>query len=158
MATRIRRANYTQPFKDPGYVDPDEAARRLRRFQLEYGAKPSRAMYCLYRISPRRALRRFHCNHLQDKPYCGNGKLLPGFDHNNSWKDQYGKVGIITTQPYDLDTEYMAQWDTMCEELDLVYDIRPELSWHYPGATTLVVFVPYWGRIVHNGKLRGDEH
>lgn len=66
-------------------------------------------------------------------------KALGWFDHTNLFYHSKSKSYVMTTQPYDLRLDQFKALEEFCKEMDFSCAVSCKDSWHYPGATTLVI-------------------
>lgn len=101
---------------------------RTRRaaFLAEYKLRPSRRLFCLHKLIGRR------CTYGAD---CWEGLL----DHLEAFVDAAGKPAALVGQPYVLAVKDWEALAKIADRLGLVAEVRPDLSWHLPGQTTLFI-------------------
>lgn len=113
----------------------DESRRRLGAFSLLFNARPARTGgLCPHKIKNPRC----RCN--------ASGLALPvrWFDHQSLWKTTSGSY-LIVGQPYatrdsgGLSLEGLDDLERHLSSEQLTFELHPNLSWWYPGWTTLVV-------------------
>jgi hypothetical protein len=63
----------------------------------------------------------------------------PGSDHSTLWL-RGGRPEVFVTQPYNWGDDTAQAAVAFAREHGLRFTIRPDLSWHYPGHTMLVLW------------------
>jgi len=89
---------------------------------------------CLAKLAGQRCPR----NVLRGERCAGCDLGIKIIDHTAAWKRPHDRrASVLTSQPYGPDVDAAAR---IAEQFGMSLMVDASLSWHFPGATTLVVF------------------